>query len=418
MTGYAAGNEYDASFTYDDDGSRTSKTFNGTTTYYITDSSSGYSQVLKSITGVETTYYVREFDLISRSDGTDAYYYLTDVAGSIRGLTDESGNVTDAYVFDSFGNLTESTGTTENSYGFQGEEQDSTGLIYLRARYMDPETGRFLSMDTYGGSLTDTVSQNRYLFANSNPVKYRDPSGHQTLGEMVTSMAIMTTLSTITNTLIAGFTYSTSVTDYSEFSFFEMFKQMGLAYLGGMIVGKLTVFATFLVFALAHTAIEIILCMAICGILGFFTETIAGDFFSDNETVNQILKYISQGFYWTGIAIGFAGIAGGGNQSLNSAYENSYDPKDTWGNKEYLEDHFNRHGKGVGTTTIEEYTQKAHDFLIDSSNYFVKNDNEGIVRIYDPISQYFGSYNPNGTTRTFFVTKSPNYYTNQPGIPV
>lgn len=106
------------------------------------------------------------------------------------------------------------------------------------------------------------------------------------------------------------------------------------------------------------------------------------------------------------------------NQSLNSAYENSYDPKDTWGNKEYLEDHFNRHGKGVGTTTIEEYTQKAHDFLIDSSNYFVKIDNEGIVRIYDPISQYFGSYNPNGTTRTFFVTKSPNYYTNQPGIPV
>ncbi len=65
-----------------------------------------------------------------------------------------------------------------------------------------------------------------------------------------------------------------------------------------------------------------------------------------------------------------------------------------------------------------EYTQNAHDFLIDRSNYFVKIDNEGIVRINDPISQYFGSYNPNGTTRTFFVTKSPNYYTNQPGIPV
>ena len=197
VTGYAAGNEYDASFTYDDDGSRTSKTFNGTTTYYITDSSSGYSQILKSITGGETTYYVRGFNLISRSDGTDTYYYLTDVTGSIRGLTDESGIVTDAYAFDSFGNVTESTGTTDNNYGFRGEEQDEMGLVYLRARYMDPETGRFLSMDSYGGNLSDPISQNRYLFANSNPVKYKDPSGHFSLVEMGETMLMSALIGTV-----------------------------------------------------------------------------------------------------------------------------------------------------------------------------------------------------------------------------
>ena len=101
---------------------------------------------------------------------------------SVRSLTDENGVISDAYIFDAFGNETESTGTTDRSYGFQGEEQDATGLYYLRARYMDPSTGTFTSMDTYGGKAFDPVSLHKYLFANSNPVKYKDPSGHASLG--------------------------------------------------------------------------------------------------------------------------------------------------------------------------------------------------------------------------------------------
>ena len=313
ITGLAAGNQIDASFTYDDNGNRTSKTINGITTNYITDSSSGYSQVLKAITGNETIYYVRGFELISRFDGTDTFYYLTDVMGNVRGHTDESGNITDTCVFDSFGNLNESTGTTTNSYGFQGEEQDETGLIYLRARYMDPETGRFLSMDSYGGNLANPVSQNRYLFANSNPVKFSDPSGHTTVGELLGSMAIITILSASANAIIAGFLYQESITDYSEFSYSEMFKQAGLAFLGGLIVGGLSILATFLVFFLAFTALECMLCMMICGILGFLIDSMVdANFFGDNEIVNQILKYVSQGLYGAGLTFGLAGIAGGG----------------------------------------------------------------------------------------------------------
>ena len=105
-------------------------------------------------------------------------------------MTNESGDVTDTLVFDAFGNETKKTGTSDNSYGFQGEEQDATGLYYLRARYMDPSTGTFTSMDTYSGSLSDPMSLHKYMFANSNPVMYSDPSGHFSLMEMDASMAI------------------------------------------------------------------------------------------------------------------------------------------------------------------------------------------------------------------------------------
>lgn len=179
------------SYTYDYLGNRTSKISNGVKTEYTTDLTTGYSQVLKAKTGTESIYYTRGFELISKNEETEASYYVYDGGMSVRALTDESGHISDTFVFDAFGNETARTGTTDNSYGFQGEEKDVTGLYYLRARYMDPSTGTFTSMDTYGGRLSDPMSLHKYLFANSNPVKYCDPSGHMTLEETLVVGAII-----------------------------------------------------------------------------------------------------------------------------------------------------------------------------------------------------------------------------------
>lgn len=55
---------------------------------------------------------------------------------------------------------------------------------------MDPASGTFTSMDTYAGSLSDPMSLHKYLFANSNPVMYSDPSGLFSLADIDASMAI------------------------------------------------------------------------------------------------------------------------------------------------------------------------------------------------------------------------------------
>ena len=68
--------------------------------------------------------------------------YLYDGQGNVRGLLDEEGNLTDTYAYNAYGELTAKTGETENHYLYTGEYYDGvSGLYYLRARYMNPETG-------------------------------------------------------------------------------------------------------------------------------------------------------------------------------------------------------------------------------------------------------------------------------------
>ena len=53
---------------------------------------------------------------------------------------------------------------------------------------MDTTTGRFISMDSYLGSVDDPVSLHKYLYANANPVNYIDPTGYYTIAELETYM--------------------------------------------------------------------------------------------------------------------------------------------------------------------------------------------------------------------------------------
>ena len=68
---------------------------------------------------------------------------------------------------------------TYGVYGYNGEyTHTSLGLQYLRARYLNVATGTFTSRDTYAGRMQDILSQNRYTYAENNPVGHSDPSGH------------------------------------------------------------------------------------------------------------------------------------------------------------------------------------------------------------------------------------------------
>jgi RHS repeat-associated protein len=84
--------------------------------------------------------------------------------------------VIDTYEYDAFGNDVYHTGTTPNNYLYRGEQYDpDLSLYYLRARYLNPATGRFLSVDALAGE-----GQRRYEYADADPVNGIDPTGNDT----------------------------------------------------------------------------------------------------------------------------------------------------------------------------------------------------------------------------------------------
>lgn len=174
-------------FVYDGDGNRVSKTVSGVTTNYLVDTNNltGYAQVVEEIQGgAVVKSYIYGHDLIAQRQGSTVSFYQYDGHGSVRDLTNNLGQITDTYAYDAFGNLIERIGATDNSYLYAGEQFDADlGFYYNRARYLNFETGRFVSMDSFAGSRFEPISLNKYLYANADGVNNLDPSGNMSIAE-------------------------------------------------------------------------------------------------------------------------------------------------------------------------------------------------------------------------------------------
>jgi len=96
---------------------------------------------------------------------------------------------------------------------------------------------------------------------------------------------------------------------------------------------------------------------------------------------------------------------------------------ETFGGEANLLDHFTRHGADFGATSAEDYADQAQSFLARRGSFQQLVDDNGVTRVYDPETNTFGSYNANGTTRTFFkpdptihgYPTNQDYFDAQPG---
>jgi RHS repeat-associated protein len=129
------------------------------------------------------------------SDGTNGYFNgigrlgeerpagwvccLGDTLGSVRQLADPVGAVAMARSYEPFGETLDSAGTRTTNFQFTGQQVDATGLVFLRARYLEPAVGRFLSRDVWEGDPDQPMSYNAWLYVEDNPVNGTDPSGRR-----------------------------------------------------------------------------------------------------------------------------------------------------------------------------------------------------------------------------------------------
>ena len=164
-------------YAYNADGDRISQTADSVTTSYVVNSVPKLASVVAETTGSATTYFIYGHDLLYSVKADGPHYHHTDALGSTIAVTGSTGAVEQTTDYDVFGQRRSITGTSGTSYTFTGEENDSSGLIYLRARYYDPSTGRFLSRDPYPADAKDTQTISRYVYVKNNPTNYVDPSG-------------------------------------------------------------------------------------------------------------------------------------------------------------------------------------------------------------------------------------------------
>ncbi len=217
-------------FGYDDNGNQTSKTVGGTATDYRYDPRDKMVEVVApggSVVGrfqydfqgrrtekigsdgvvqyvYDQTSVLAEYDpdgnakarydygsdrLFSMSRaGEGRRWYSLDALRSVVNLTDDSGSLVASYHLDAWGNFRFPSELTasKNRFAFTGYEWDQeTGLFNAKARYFDPTIGRFTSQDSFLGQIDNPPSLHRYFYADDNPTRYWDPTGHfsESLGD-------------------------------------------------------------------------------------------------------------------------------------------------------------------------------------------------------------------------------------------
>jgi RHS repeat-associated protein len=164
------------SYAYDGDGLRKAKTVGGITTTFVWDRSGGLPMLLSETTAGATTSYVYGPDAaaLEQIEPSGAVrYFVHDQLGSTVGLVDSAGTVVGTFAYDATGKPVASTGSVSTHLGFAGQYTDAeTGFSFLRARYYDPATAQFLSVDPLLA-----FTRSAYGYAAGDPVNYTDPSG-------------------------------------------------------------------------------------------------------------------------------------------------------------------------------------------------------------------------------------------------
>ena len=164
-------------YKYDGLGRRIEKNVNGSITRYVYDGKNIALEYDGTNTFVARYSHGQQTDqpLAVQRAGIGFFYYQSDHQGSIINLSDSSGGTANSYQYDSYGRVLSVAETVSQPYAYTARELDGeSGLYYYRARYYDPQSGRFLSEDPIGFEAGD---QNLYRYVFNNPINLADPSG-------------------------------------------------------------------------------------------------------------------------------------------------------------------------------------------------------------------------------------------------
>jgi len=165
-------------YEYDAFGYRTASVLNGDRTEYLLDLT-GLVNVIAEYDGSGTrrSSFLHGQGLEGVVKADDWHFYDFDAIGSTVGVVDNFGTYSNSYSYDPFGNVILNFESIENPFEFVGElgvMTETNELVFMRARYYEPGSGRFTSTDPL---LLGAGDPNLYRYSWNAPLSFIDPSG-------------------------------------------------------------------------------------------------------------------------------------------------------------------------------------------------------------------------------------------------
>ena len=209
------------SFTYNNEGIRTSKTVNGVThTYYLNGSQITAEQwedkllvYLYDASGapIGMMYRTTSYDI----DEWDTFFFEKNLQGDIVTVYNSDGVACITYKYDAWGNFKESyignspNAAWRNPFRYRGYYYDTDlGMYYLQSRYYDSNICRFINADS--ALYHSMLGYNLFAYCENNPVNYYDPTGEyadalnpwQNTAEWLALLALLDSFTPILETIL------------------------------------------------------------------------------------------------------------------------------------------------------------------------------------------------------------------------
>jgi RHS repeat-associated protein len=171
-------------YRYNGDGALVAAVRNAAEVRYVLDTASGMPLMLAETdaTGVIQRYYIHGNGLLYAVEASDdtSHHYHYDAIGSTLALTNDDEAVTDAYAYGPYGEAAGAFGSTPNRFHYIGQfgvMKEDNSLLFMRARFYDPVSKRFIGKDPISGNIMEPQNLNPYTYVSSNPVIWNDPLG-------------------------------------------------------------------------------------------------------------------------------------------------------------------------------------------------------------------------------------------------
>jgi len=171
-------------YQYNSDGHRLASLQNGVETRYLLDVAGGMETILAEMNDENN---IQQYNIYGKgllytidADTGKKHFHHYDPLGSTIAIADKDENITDKFAYLPYGEPAGSVTENNSPFTFVGKYgvmQEDNGLYFMRARYYDSETKRFLSKDPIKGDFKSSQTLNPYIYTESNPILFNDPSG-------------------------------------------------------------------------------------------------------------------------------------------------------------------------------------------------------------------------------------------------